>query len=293
MQTATSGLYRNHFSYQQQSDQSELMTTLLLTSLAMVMALMTCLWLVSLARRDASIVDPFWGVGFIVVASFAILSWPVSEIVARSWWLFSLTSIWGMRLAVYLLWRNWGHAEDRRYRAMRDHHGARFWWVSFFTVFVLQGMILWIVSLPIQVGIAKASTNPLAWLDFTGILLWSVGIFFESVGDLQMAKFLADPSNAGKVMDRGLWGLTRHPNYFGDFCVWWGLYLVATSGGAWWTIFSPMLMSLLLLRVSGVTLLEKNISERRPEYLAYQARTSPFFPWPSSTITGRLPRNSN
>jgi steroid 5-alpha reductase family enzyme len=163
---------------------------------------------------------------------------------------------------------------------MRDHHGPRFWWVSLLTVFLLQGVILWIVSMPIQVAMVMASTKPLGWLDLVGVALWGIGLFFEAVGDFQMARFQADSQNTGRVMDRGLWRLTRHPNYFGDFCVWWGVYLTAASAGASWTIFSPLLMSFLLLKVSGVTLLEKTITDRRPDYAAYQARTSSFLPWP-------------
>lgn len=256
------------------------LSAMLPSSLLLVIATMTGLWLLSLARRDASIVDPFWGTGFIVVAWFTLASIPAEKALARSWLLAALTTIWGLRLSLYLLWRNGGHGEDRRYRAMRDHHGPRFWWVSLWTVFLLQGVILWIVSLPIQVAMVTASTKPLGWLDLVGVAVWSVGLFFEAVGDFQMAHFQADPQNAGRVMDRGLWRLTRHPNYFGDFCVWWGVYLIAASAGASWTIFSPLLMSFLLLKVSGVTLLENTITDRRPDYAAYQARTSSFWPWP-------------
>ncbi|MDA1177907.1 MAG: DUF1295 domain-containing protein [Planctomycetota bacterium] len=253
---------------------------MLLSSLLVVVGATTCVWIVSLVSRDASIADPFWGTGFVVVAWFTLAFLPHAQDANRSWLLAVLTTIWGLRLSLYLLWRNWGHGEDRRYRAMREHHGPRFWWVSLFTVFWLQGFLLWIVSIPIQVALAATSPQPLGWLDLLALALWSNGLFFEGMGDWQMARFQVDPQNAGRVMDRGLWRLTRHPNYFGDFCIWWGLYLMAASAGAAWTIFSPTLMSFLLLKVSGVTLLEKTITDRRPEYAAYQARTSPFFPWP-------------
>lgn len=256
------------------------LTAMLFNSVLVVIATMTCLWLLSLARRDASIVDPFWGTGFIVVTWFALFTLPAAQDVTRSWLLATLSTIWGMRLSLYLFWRNWGHGEDRRYRAMREHHGPRFWWVSLLTVFLLQGVILWIVSMPIQVAMVTAATKPLGWLDLAGVVLWIFGLFFEAVGDFQMARFQADPQHADRVLDYGLWRLTRHPNYFGDFCIWWGLYLIAASAGATWTIFSPLLMSFLLLKVSGVTLLEKTITDRRPEYTAYQAKTSSFFPWP-------------
>jgi steroid 5-alpha reductase family enzyme len=235
-------------------------------------------WLVSLLRRDAGIADVFWGVGFALVA-WACCAFD-GAYDARDLLLAILTSIWGFRLAGHILRRNWGKEEDRRYQAMRDHHGERFWWVSLFTVFVLQAGLLWFVALPLQVAILLDDPPQLFWLDGIGAAVWGVGLFFESVGDWQLARFKSRPENAGRVMDRGLWRYTRHPNYFGDFCVWWGLYLIAAAGGAWWTILSPIAMSFLLLRVSGVTLLESDMAERRPEYRDYQARTNAFFPGP-------------
>ena len=251
---------------------------LMLTSLSIVIVLMVLLWAISVVRRDVSIVDPFWGAGFVVIAWVGLLwSWPTS---LRVLILTVLTSIWGLRLSLFLLRRNWGHAEDHRYAAMRAHHGSRFWWMSLFTVFLLQGAILWFVSLPIQAAAVNNLASPLGWLDGLGIGVWMVGLFFEAVGDAQLTRFKADPSNAGRVMDRGLWRYTRHPNYFGDFCVWWGLYLIAAAGGATWTAASPLLMSFLLLKVSGVSLLERTITGRRPEYAVYRARTNAFFPGP-------------
>ena len=254
------------------------LTQTLLTTLAVVVATLFLLWLLSVAKRDASIIDPFWGTGFVLVAWTAFtLNRHESP---RSLLLAVLTTVWGARLSLFLLWRNWGHGEDRRYQAMRVQHGSRFWWVSLITVYLLQGIILWFVALPIQVALVSASDASLSWLDAIGLALWATGLFFETVGDWQLARFKADPANAGRVMDRGLWRLTRHPNYFGDFCVWWGVYLIAVSSGAWWTVLSPLIMSVLLLKVSGVTLLEKTITERRPDYVAYQARTNAFFPGP-------------
>jgi steroid 5-alpha reductase family enzyme len=238
---------------------------------------MLLVWLFSLARRDASVIDPFWGTGFVLVGVVSVwLNPPPSP---RACVLVLLTAIWGLRLSLFLLWRNWGHGEDRRYRTMREHHGQRFWWVSLFTVFSLQAVILWFVSLPIQAVVAAGNdVRTLGWLDGIGLLLWAVGFFFEAIGDWQLARFRADPRNAGRVMTGGLWKFTRHPNYFGDCCVWWAIYLIAAAGGAWWTIGSPLLMTSMLLRVSGVTLLEKTIVERRPDYADYQARTNAFLP---------------
>ncbi|MDZ4818652.1 MAG: DUF1295 domain-containing protein [Planctomycetota bacterium] len=254
------------------------MTSTLVWCFIAITLTMSLLWLVSLVRRDASIVDPFWGTGFVLVAWLAYgLNEPVS---ARITLLSLLVTVWGMRLSLFLLWRNAGHGEDRRYAAMRKKHGRHFWWVSLCTVFLLQSIILWFVSLPIQAAAVYNQPTAFGWLDTTGILLWGIGFSFETIGDWQLARFKADPANASQVMDRGLWHYTRHPNYFGDFCVWWGIYLIATAGGAGWTIGSPLLMSVLLMKVSGVTLLESDIGERRPDYAAYKARTSPFIPWP-------------
>jgi len=248
-------------------------------TLAVIAGVMALVWLLSLARRDASIIDPCWGLGFVLVSLVAyLLNCPAT---LRTTLLVALTSVWGARLSVYLLWRNSGHGEDRRYQAMRATHGSRFWWISLFTVFLLQALILWFVSWPIQAACSAAKASPLGWVDLLGVSVWLIGLLFEAIGDWQLARFKAAPVNAGRVMDRGLWRFTRHPNYFGDCCVWWGLYLVAAAGGAWWTMLSPLVMTLLLLKVSGVSLLEKTIVDRRPDYADYQARTNSFFPGPA------------
>jgi steroid 5-alpha reductase family enzyme len=245
----------------------------------LVLVCMLAMWLLSLALRDASIADIFWGLGFVVIAVATYL-WTNDGNSARRGLLVALVSLWGLRLAVYLLWRNAGRGEDPRYAAMRRYWGARFWWVSLFTVFALQGCLLWIVSLPIQLG-QLAPGRPLGPLDAIGVALFALGLSFEAVGDFQLARFKADPANAGRVMDRGLWRYTRHPNYFGDCCVWWGLFAVALSTPyGVWSVVGPALMSFLLLRVSGVPLLERSIRQRRPDYAAYAKRTSAFFPRP-------------
>jgi steroid 5-alpha reductase family enzyme len=250
--------------------------TVLIWNLALVVGVFLVLWLVSLRLRDASIVDPCWGMGFVLVAwhTFLMRTPPGP----RGWLLIGLVTLWGVRLSGYLLWRNWGHGEDRRYQAMREKHGAKFWLVSLFTVFLLQAVLLWFISWPVQMGIVFG--QQLKLLDYVGAILCLTGIVFESVGDWQLARFKASPQNAGRVLDTGLWRYTRHPNYFGDFCVWWGIYLIATSGGAWWTVFSPLVMSFFLMKVSGVTLLESTIVERRPEYRDYIQQTNAFFPGP-------------
>jgi steroid 5-alpha reductase family enzyme len=252
--------------------------TAMLVAVATIAALMLVTWLVSLPLRNASIVDLIWGLGFVLVAWAVRLT--VDGNSARQWLLVAMVTIWGLRLSIYLTWRNHGNGEDYRYQAMRRHWGPRFWWVSLFTVFALQGVLMWTVSIGVQLGQVPDSPGlgPLAGL---GVLVWLVGIVFESVGDAQLARFKADPANRGTVMDRGLWRYTRHPNYFGDACVWWGIALVAAESGLGaFGIIGAVVMTVLLRRVSGVTLLEKSLKKRRAGYEEYIARTSPFVPRP-------------
>ncbi len=256
----------------------ELSTTLLATG-AFVAAAMLGLWLVATWRRDASLVDVFWGPGF---AGIACVAFAVADgALARRVLVLVLALAWGLRLGAYLLWRAWGRPEDFRYQAMRSHWGARFPLVSLFTVFGLQGVLMWLVSLPLQVAQVARTPEALGALDASGAALWLVGMVFESVGDWQLARFKADPANAGRVMDSGLWRYTRHPNYFGDCLVWWGFFLIASGvpGGAY-TLLSPIVMTILLRRVSGVTLLERSLLKRRAGYADYVARTNAFVPGP-------------
>jgi steroid 5-alpha reductase family enzyme len=252
--------------------------TALLVAAAAVAALMFVTWVVSVALHDASIVDPVWGAGFVLVAWVVRLS--VDGDAARQWLLVAMTTVWGLRLAGYLVWRKRGADEDFRYREMRVRFGARFWWVSLVTVFTLQGVLMWVVSLPVQLG-QVPDDRGLGVLAGIGVAVWAVGLCFEVVGDAQLARFKADPANAGTVMDRGLWRYTRHPNYFGDACVWWGIALVAAESGLGAIgIVGAVVMTVLLRRVSGVTLLERSLSTRRAGYDEYVARTSPFVPRP-------------
>lgn len=236
-------------------------------------------WGLSLLLRDASIVDVYWGPGFALIATTA---WAASDggDPGRRLLVLSLTAAWGLRLGGYLLWRAWGGDEDPRYQAMRRYWGARFPLMSLLTVFALQGVLMWLVSMPVQLSIATGDAPPGA-LDALGALLVLLGLGFETIGDLQLARFKADPKNAGLVMDRGLWRFTRHPNYFGDAVVWWGLFTIslATPYG-FASVLSPALMTFLLLRVSGVAMLERSITKRRPAYADYIARTSAFVPRP-------------
>jgi len=241
-----------------------------------LLAAATLTWVVSVARRNVTIVDTLWSLLFVLAA--AMYAWAAAPPTSRAWLVLAMVGAWGLRLALYLAWRNWGHEEDHRYRAIRLRNEPNFALKSLWLIFGFQALLAWLISLPLAGAISGDA--PLGPLDVLGVALWVVGLFFEAVGDWQLARFKADPHNAGRVMDRGLWRYTRHPNYFGDFCVWWGLYLVAASAGAWWSIVGPLVMSFLLLRFSGVTLLESDIGARRPAYAEYVRRTNTFFPGP-------------
>jgi len=254
------------------------MVDLLTVSALTVSIVMLVTWVVSVVVDDASIVDIVWGFGFVAATWVAYLTADIDTATDRSLLILVMVTIWGLRLSGYLAWRNIGEGEDRRYRQMRKKSPDTFWLISLWKVFALQAVIMWVVAVPAVV--TQGSEGSLTWLDFAGLGLWLVGLVFESVGDFQLARFKARPDSKGRVMDRGLWRYTRHPNYFGDFCVWWGIYLVAVAGGAWWTVFSPLLMSALLMRYSGAGLLEKTITRRRPEYEDYARRTNAFFPGP-------------
>lgn len=247
-------------------------------SLLVVAAFMTAVWLLSLARKDASIVDLFWGLGFVVVAVVYLIA--TDGYIGRKALITTLVAVWGLRLSMYILWRNWGKSEDYRYRRWREAAGGRFWWVSFFQVFLLQGVLLWLISMPILAAQFAEDPGRLTVIDLLGTLVWGVGFTFEAVGDWQLARFKADPANRGKVMRGGLWAYTRHPNYFGDATAWWGYFIIAagTTDG-YLTFLSPILMTVLLLRVSGVALLERTQAEMKPGYRGYMESTSAFLPW--------------
>jgi len=244
-----------------------------------IAALMIIMWVVSVAVKNASIVDIVWGLGFVLVAWVVRVTTDQGDD-ARQWLLVAMTTVWGLRLATYLFVRNHGNGEDYRYRAMRKHYGPRFGVISLYSVFGLQGLLMFVVSLPVPLGQADA-TPGLGVFAAIGVVLWTIGMFFESVGDAQLARFKKNPASAGKVMNQGLWRYTRHPNYFGDACIWWGIGIVAaeTGAGAWGLIGSAV-MTFLLRRVSGVTMLEKTIGRRRQGYDEYIRTTSAFIPRP-------------
>lgn len=250
----------------------------MLASAAVIGAIMFLTWLLSVMLKNASIVDIVWGLGFVAVAwtSFAVGDGDDT----RRFILALLATIWGLRLATHLAVRNIGHGEDYRYRAMRKHWGVKFPIISLVTVFLLQGVLMWTVSLSLQLGQVEASPGfgPIGTM---GVLVWIVGLAFEATGDQQLRKFKSNPANQGKVLNTGLWRLSRHPNYFGDAVVWWGIAIVAAEAGVGaFGLIGAAIMTFLLVRVSGVALLEKSLKKRKPEYEEYIRQTSAFFPHP-------------
>lgn len=251
-------------------------------TLAWIGLAMGLLWLLSLLAADASIVDVFWGLGFILVAVAAARPEAPG---ARQALAGGLATVWGLRLATHIFLRNRGKGEDPRYGAMRRRWGKAFGVISLATVFALQGVLMWIVSLPVQAAMRADAPADLGPLDYAGAGVWLIGFAFEATGDFQLTRFASKDDNAGKVMDLGLWRYTRHPNYFGDSLAWWGFGLIGLATGAWWSLVGPLVMTVLLLRVSGVSLLERHMAKTRPDYDAYKERTSAFVPMPPKTAS--------
>ena len=262
-----------------------LIDVLALTALPSALALgvgAVLLWVVSLVRKDASVADPAWAPAFLLVALASLAAGPPPG--DRAYLVLFCVAAWASRLGSHLLRRNRAHGEDARYVAMRATHGSRFWWVSLFTVFLLQASLAWLVSLPVQA--AMVSTAAFGPLDLLGFGLFGVGLCVEALADVQLNRFRADPRSRGRVLDTGLWRYSRHPNYFGNAVLWWGLGVVSLGTGAWPALVGPLLMNTLLLKVSGVVLLEKDIAERRPAYARYIQETSPFIPRPPRSRSG-------
>jgi len=254
----------------------------LVFTLGAVAAVMTLVWVVSLRMRDVSIVDIAWGADGALIALLTFFMTDGAP--ARKLLITGMVTFWGVRLALHIWWRKRGHGEDFRYAAMRAEHGRAFPVRSLFTVFLLQAVLIWVISAPVQLAALSPTPAGLVLFDYLGIGIWLVGLGIESLADHQLRNFLAIEENRGKVMDRGLWRYSRHPNYFGESLIWWGIFLVAASvPWGWITFVSPLLMTFLLLKVSGVPMLEKGLAERRTGYREYMERTSPFVPWPPRT----------
>lgn len=246
-------------------------------------------WLLSVRLRDVSIVDVLWGPGFVLVALVGAIAG--SGWGARKGIVVVAVGVWGLRLAAHIFARSRGQAEDYRYRAMRARQGPRFVWLSAITVFGLQGVLLLFIALPLVAATAVPGEPALGPFDIAGLVVFLAGLLCEAIGDAQLARFKAEPANRGKVCEVGLWRYSRHPNYFGDATLWWGFFLLACAvPGGWRTIASPILMTVLLLKVSGVALLERGLASSKPGYADYVARTSAFVPWFPKSGASSAPR---
>ena len=246
-----------------------------LLHVAAVLAILALVaWTVSVVKHDTSIVDSFWGLYFLVGLGTYALS--VGAESPRAMLVLALATAWALRLTLHITIRNWGEPEDRRYQAIRARNQPGYAWKSLYLVFGLQAVLAFIIGMPLFA--AAGASAPLNVIDLAGVALWVIGFAFEAIGDWQLTRFRRDPSSRGRVMDKGLWRYTRHPNYFGEAALWWGFYCFALAAGAWWALFAPLLMTFLLLKVSGMVLLEKDMGERRPGYRDYVARTNAFFP---------------
>ncbi len=249
-----------------------------LNSGLVILGLMIALWMLSLALKNSSIVDIFWGTGFVIAFWVGTLLVP-GDMFARTILLGIIITIWGLRLSLYIFQRNHGKPEDFRYAKWRGEAGPAWWWRSFFKVFLLQGVLMWIIAIPLLAAqTSSASDSALGGYDLVAVIIWLTGFAFEAGGDYQLARFKADSANKGKLLATGFWRVTRHPNYWGDAVQWWAFYLFALISGAWWTILSPLIMTYLLRNISGVTLLEKTLKNTKPGYAEYAANTPAFTP---------------
>jgi len=244
----------------------------------LIISLLTILWLISVFIKNVSIVDIFWGLGFLFINLYYFLA--SDEFYTRKIILLVLVTLWALRLSIYLAWRNIGKGEDYRYQEFRKKYGEeRYWWVSFFQVFLLQGILIVLVSLPLLATNFETQNDYLNLFDYLAILFWVIGFIFESAGDYQLSKFKMNPNNKGKVLNTGLWKYTRHPNYFGDTMVWWAYAIFSIVSQNYWSFIGSIIMTLLIVKVSGVALLEKSLKDKKLEYLEYIRKTNSFFPW--------------
>lgn len=259
----------------------------LITNLVGLLAVILVLWLISLKLRDVSFIDAFWAFGMVLLAWGSLLQVGSTGPIGIA--LLALTTIWGLRLSIHLFIRWSAEGEDKRYKMIIGHAMEKQGWswgkVALVKVFLMQAPLLFITCLPAQLGIfaSAGQSQGLTVLSWIGIVIALIGIGFETIGDAQLKAFTANPANKGKVLNTGLWRYTRHPNYFGDFATWWGIWIVATSVSFWVgiaSIFGPLFLSFTLMRWSGAPMLERGMKKRRPGYEEYIARTSGFFPWP-------------
>jgi steroid 5-alpha reductase family enzyme len=250
----------------------------LAAGLAALLVAATLVWLLSVRLADTSVVDIFWGPFFLLQAIVYALVTPHGGFIGREVLLLVLVAVWSTRLATHIAVRNAGAPEDHRYTVMRRKVGAAWWWQSLPRVFVLQALLAWVIGVPLY-AVMSGGPQGWSWLDAAALLVWGIGFTFEALGDVQLTAFIRNPANRGHTMQSGLWSLTRHPNYFGDATQWWAYWLLAVAAGGWWSIFGPIAMTFLIVRISGVGMLERTIAQRREGYEAYMRRTSAFIPW--------------
>lgn len=243
-----------------------------------VVLLMVLAWLISVARADASVADVAWPTGLVAIAW--VTWWVGDGLSDRRALLVAMVTIWGLRLASHLFARSGGRPKDGRYASLRRRAGARFPLTSLFTVFLANGALMFIVSLPVQ--LAMTPTHPeVGIVSIIGVVIWGIGLFFETVADAQLNRFRNDPASEGAVLDWGLWRYSRHPNSFGELCIWWGLALVAAeTTDARWAVLGPVMLSFLVVRVTGIPPTERRLHERYDGYADYVARTSTLLPRP-------------
>jgi steroid 5-alpha reductase family enzyme len=243
---------------------------------------LSLIFLVSLFKKNASIVDVAWGVGFVLVLLVSLLTSPgfPGQMTGRKLLLIIMIAAWGFRLSWHIYQRNKGKPEDFRYANWRQKWGKWFSLRSYFQIFLLQGFFMFLILLPALLIIRQPAGGGWIWLDSLGVLVWILGFLFEARADAELERFKADPTNKGKIIKSGLWRYSRHPNYFGEALMWWGIFIIGLNvRSGWLGIISPLTITILLTRVSGIPLLEKKYAGN-PEYETYKAVTSTFFPWP-------------
>jgi len=246
--------------------------------LLVIVAFFSLIWILSVFLKNASIVDIFWGLGFVLVNGFYFFTTPgfsTLKIIT-----FVLVTLWGLRLSAHIFLRNLGKPEDYRYQEFRRNYGEkRYWWFSFFQVFLLQGTLVWLISAPL-LAINYYSAEKTIWpIAVLGFLVWLVGFTFEAGGDWHLSRFKANSTNKGKLLTSGFWKYTRHPNYFGDAAVWWGFAILSVASGCYLPVLSSVLMTWLIVKVSGVSMLERTMINTKPGFEDYLKSTSPFIPW--------------
>jgi len=257
------------------------MFSVYLQALALILSMGLVTWFYSVKKHNVNSVDSLWSLMFLAAAVVYLVT--TNDITTRNLLIISLVILWSLRLSIHLMVRNWNHQEDHRYQTIRANNEPNFAFKSLYIVFGLQGLLAWIISIPLLFSLH--TSIGFYWIDGFALGLWTLGFLFEAIADYQLYQFKKNPQNKGHVLDSGLWRYTRHPNYFGEFCIWWAFYLFAIPAGGWWTIYAPLLISFLLLKVSGVVMMEKDITKRRPEYQRYIDSTNAFFPGVSHAQT--------